>query len=493
MAISQKITDLISLALSDRVLTFKERRTIVDAAISEGTPLSEINAVIDKMLTQRLKSYTKEELRSCPGCGHGVPLISDNCPYCGTLLEHQETPLQVPSLFDISGKEASIIRGENTRVAEEHKKNCPKCGAAYPLVSNICEYCGYILHEQRDSVFNIKKLIEDLKTHIKVIQRTLRPSFLMVLKYRASILCLYLLTAFSIFAYLYDNQTWLCIALALMPISILLLAYTNRGEEYDMDYKYDNDYMGIFMHSLFGYKTTKTPIDKADDQYYKSLYALQQYQRQIDTIYGKDAEAKQLLAEYAKEINSYKRLRNRNRNLLVLLFVLFFVPPAATIYYYYWSSYVVVEQYQDNSDEYASVYQTADFSKSIPCTSSNDYVSVNGNADLHIDVLHPGYFIKPEDGAVEYNMRISGVHLVSTGKKHASLVLQGALADKNGDIVGLEFAPYEVIVLQDVFSYQEVVGKGEGDIYIELQSQKSTISAQRLMEVADSASYFLIY
>ena len=112
---------------------------------------------------------------------------------------------------------------------------------------------------------------------------------------------------------------------------------------------------------------------------------------------------------------------------------------------------------------------------------------------MHIDVLHPGYFIKPEDGAVEYNMRISGVHLVSTGKKHASLVLQGALADKNGDIVGLEFAPYEVIVLQDVFSYQEVVGKGEGDIYIELQSQKSTISAQRLMEVADSASYFLIY
>lgn len=66
MAISKKILDLAHLALSDRVLTYTERQTIVKAALEEGTPASEINSVLDNMLTQRLKSYTKEELRKKP-------------------------------------------------------------------------------------------------------------------------------------------------------------------------------------------------------------------------------------------------------------------------------------------------------------------------------------------------------------------------------------------------------------------------------------------
>ena len=494
MAISKKTYDLITLALYDRVLTYKERQTIVDSATKEGTPLQEINAVIDNMLTERLKSYTKEELRSCPSCGHGVPLISDNCPYCGTLLEHQESAVFMPSPHDLSGKEAAIIRGENIRVAEEQKRNCPKCGAAYPLVSNICEYCGYVLHEQRDTVFNIKKLIDDIKWRINDIKKTLRPSFLMVLKYRASLLCFYLLAASCALAALYNNDTMVCISMAFLPLAVILLAATNRGETYEEP----DDATPKILYFLFNYKTTKTPIDKADDQYYKLLYALEQYQRQIDTIYGKDAEAKQLLADYAKEIDAYKKVRNRNRNLLTLMFVMLLALPVAAIYY--WSPRTIAESYHDNSDEYKSVYQTADFSKSIPCkpiqNNAKDFVSVNGNADINIDVLHTGYFINPKDGAVEYCMRISGVHLVSTGKKRKTLgtwFLQGNLVDKDGNIVGKEFSPFKAIILQDGYNYQTMAGNGEGDIYIELQAQKSTTSDQRLKEVADSASYFVIY
>ena len=75
MAVSKHILDLITLALQDRVLTFKERQTIIEAAEKEGTATAEVNAVMDNMLEQRLKSYTKEELGSCPNCGHGVPLF----------------------------------------------------------------------------------------------------------------------------------------------------------------------------------------------------------------------------------------------------------------------------------------------------------------------------------------------------------------------------------------------------------------------------------
>ena len=65
MAISKHILDLVTLALQDRELTFTERNTIIQKAVEEGTAVAEINAVIDNMLEQRLRSYTKEELGSC--------------------------------------------------------------------------------------------------------------------------------------------------------------------------------------------------------------------------------------------------------------------------------------------------------------------------------------------------------------------------------------------------------------------------------------------
>ena len=83
MAVSKKIFDLTRLALQDRVLTFKERQTIVRVALEEGVSEQEINAFLDNMLNQRLKTMAKEELCSCPGCGAQIPLISEDCMYCG--------------------------------------------------------------------------------------------------------------------------------------------------------------------------------------------------------------------------------------------------------------------------------------------------------------------------------------------------------------------------------------------------------------------------
>ena len=46
----------------------------------------------------------------------------------------------------------------------------------------------------------------------------------------------------------------------------------------------------------------------------------QKYQRQTDTIYGESDEAKKLLADYAAEIEGYKKNRFKNRILLALVF-----------------------------------------------------------------------------------------------------------------------------------------------------------------------------
>ena len=114
MAIPKKIIDLTTLALQDRVLTYKERKTIVAEALKMGVRQEEIDAYLTNALNIRLQSYTKEELGSCPGCGHGVPLIADQCPYCGTMLQrdgnHVIVPPTHPNSFNISGKAAKIIR-----------------------------------------------------------------------------------------------------------------------------------------------------------------------------------------------------------------------------------------------------------------------------------------------------------------------------------------------------------------------------------------------
>ncbi|MBP5368081.1 MAG: hypothetical protein J6Z01_06505 [Bacteroidales bacterium] len=108
MAVSQHIIDLTNLALTDRVLTYKERETIVDTAIKEGLTSEEINQYLDNALTERLKSFTKEELKCCPACGAQIPLISDMCPYCGNYLQNINSQLVSPTT--IVGDDADIIR-----------------------------------------------------------------------------------------------------------------------------------------------------------------------------------------------------------------------------------------------------------------------------------------------------------------------------------------------------------------------------------------------
>ncbi|MBO4244290.1 MAG: zinc ribbon domain-containing protein, partial [Bacteroidales bacterium] len=203
MAISKKILDLAHLDLSDRVLTFTDRQTIVKAAMEEGTPEVEINAVLDNMLTQRLKSFTKEELRSCPHCGAQIPLISDTCLFCGGSLQSTNTKPNIPTP-KITGTEAEIIQRENLDTAAYHRnlKQCPDCGAPYPLVSNICTQCGHVLHEQTDSVLNVKNLITNIQQSIDELKKTPQPTFWQVLWYRKNIytfLVALLLLALSIY------------------------------------------------------------------------------------------------------------------------------------------------------------------------------------------------------------------------------------------------------------------------------------------------------
>lgn len=288
MAVSKKIVDLTRLALQDRVLTYTERQTIVKVALEEGVSEQEINAFMDNMLAQRLKSFTKEELRNCPSCGGQIPLISDQCLYCGTFLNQQ--PENVYRV-DVVGEEADIIRSENeiTQEQEPVLKNCPDCGAPFPMLSNICTHCGHVHHELRESDFNVKSLIENIEDSNETLLNAKPYTFGDVLMAHKGKIAMLSVVTFFIANQFYD-------------LTIMVLLITILG--------------GIGLTGLM----EKSLASEFDRVYFQSLSAFNEYTRYIKVFYGQNAEAKQYLSQFGDTIRNAAR-----RRIVVGLYLALFV------------------------------------------------------------------------------------------------------------------------------------------------------------------------
>ena len=94
----------------------------------------------------------KEQLKHCPYCGAQIPLVSNECLFCGK------------SLTNIT-KSADEVTPNDDEI-----KNCPDCGAPFPLLSNICTSCGHVLHQQRSSEINITNLLAGITECINRIK-----------------------------------------------------------------------------------------------------------------------------------------------------------------------------------------------------------------------------------------------------------------------------------------------------------------------------------
>ena len=501
MAIPKRIKELTALALKDRVLTYKERKTIVQEALNSCVPIEEINNYIDTMLDNRLKSYSKEELESCPGCGHGVPLLAENCPYCGHTLEKSSSQPDVPKQFKISDSAARVIESENRRVAEDKKHNCPKCGAPYPLVSNICSYCGFVLHEVKESDLNIKRLVSNIQESISSLQMTLRPSFWLVLKYRLDILFFYFAAAFLAISALKGKDTFLCLSFFFLVVSILMLMYTKQSQKLDNGTNYScvkssdglmgwiiGNFIDHVFYYLFEVGASKSPITKADEEFFVALHHYQKYQRQTDTIYGESDEAKKLLADYAAEIEGYKKNRSKNRILLALVFAVVLSIPV----FVYYSLPTPADRVRSFDKENPEVMAMADFSKQINYLADStytisDWLTVDSTAVLDFVPLSYDIFSMADI----YKMRLTNVNLVSTGvsfERSDTCFLQAALYGDDGHYV-LRLG--NAIVNSGKDNYHTVLNRGKGHIYVEFVSD-SAFSAKKVKELADKVRYFKI-
>ena len=293
MAISKHIIDLVNLALADRVLTFKERETIVKEAVAENISEVEINTFLDNMLARRLSTFTKEELKSCPSCGAQIPLISDQCPFCGSTFEKRQ------SITNITGEVADIIRAENQKTIEpdSEPKTCPNCGAPFPLISNICTHCGHVHHARQDSDINIKNLIDNISRSVIRIQWAYKPSVLDVIRANMGTLLVIFAVALLISSFSYPGGFGICAFVVAIPLVFWGVI------------KSSNDY---------------SPVKIADEMYYTALNERNMYVRLVQQVYGNNAEAQKYIAQLGSEIQKAESKRRINRLILTIFAILLF-------------------------------------------------------------------------------------------------------------------------------------------------------------------------
>ncbi len=95
MLYDEKIEALISAALTDGVLTEKEKQVLFKKAQADGIDLDEFEMVLDARLVELEKAEKEKaeksapkstkygDVRKCPVCGAMVPALAGVCPECG--------------------------------------------------------------------------------------------------------------------------------------------------------------------------------------------------------------------------------------------------------------------------------------------------------------------------------------------------------------------------------------------------------------------------
>ena len=471
MQIWPELHKLSTLALSDRVLTDLERHTIVNKAIRNGISSEEINQYLDDQLNLRLKSYTKVDLRDCPFCGAQIPLISDECMYCGKPLEHIEGSTNIA--FNISGKEADIIRRENQRVEQERHgiKNCPDCGAPFPLISNICSSCGHVLHEHDENALNIKNLLGNMQRSIDRVNLASKPKAIQIIGYWFY----YILLLFSVFGFIVgiiaENEAGKLISLIGFVFGVALMA-TNAV-----------------------LSDTKSPVLIADGEYYKARHSYEMFARGVDTLYGDNKEAQDMLSKFSYTLKQLKQQRYKNR-IRVDSFILITAIAILCCISYFGSNAGKEEKPHPVINIKTKDYWALNFSKTLkPFPSVNgvetklrDYMIVFEDAELT--------FVLAADSDNEYHWKVNKVAL--KGINAQTWGFENILK-KPIDIVLLDSTYNRIYTLRPnivskhpYLSYSDIMNHSSKTYYADFWSKKQTSSDSLLKIIAQKAEYYQI-
>ena len=473
MDIWPEIKNLTALALSDRVLTDLERQTIVSKAIKSGISREEINQYLDDQLNLRLKSYTKVELRDCPFCGAQIPLISDDCMYCGQPLEHIEG--EIDEEFNISGYEADIIRSENQRVEQERHgiTNCPDCGAPFPLISNVCSSCGHVLHERDENALNIKNLLENMQRSIDRVNKAPKPKAIQIIGYWFY----YILLLFSVFGFIVgiiaDNDAGKLISLIGFVFGVALMA-TNAV--------------------LFD---TKSPVLIADGEYYKARHSYEMFARGVDTLYGDNKEAQDMLSKFSSTLKQLKQQRYKNR-IRVGTFILTMSIAILGLITYFGSN---TEKEEEKPHPVINIktndYWALNFSKTLRPSNPENAVDIKLSEVMEVTEDAELTFVLATDSDNNYHWKVNKVALKGINAnpwKHENILhkpISIALLDSSFKKIFTMWG--NVVSKHPYYSYNDVMSHNSNTYYADFWSTEQTSSDSILNIIAQRAEYYYIY
>ncbi len=311
--ISKNLVDLVDLALTDAVLTQKEREVLVNAAAKEGISEQEINLYINNQLDKRLKQKSKADLKACPHCGAQIPLLAECCPYCH--YEYQEYHSR-RSLDEIESYDANLIRAENAKTYNERENigNCPNCGHPYPLISNICPACSHVLHYGDENKKNIERLTGKIFIRINELNLLPKVSIFHIIKYRHPEYCFVALATCTIALALNPNFGEYG-TVPVLDLILLMMGLFFFAPAFIFPFNQEKA-----AHFGFAYPFTRgeSPIGIRNKAVAQCKADLQSLENQIDTIYGADKECKAMLENLKKQSN--KALANSRTKTMGIVF-----------------------------------------------------------------------------------------------------------------------------------------------------------------------------
>ena len=494
MVIPDRIKQLTEIALKDKVLTFVERETIINEGIKEGIPAEEINEYLNKSLEAKISSMAKEDLDHCPSCGAQIPLISDTCPYCGYEYDKFKHSSGHGNSSAITGDDVNIIANENA-------KTCPDCGTPFPLISNICPTCGHILHEQTDSDLNIRNLINSINELIDGMKKIHKTTFKEVLSFRKEMVMLYVGALVSLMAIISQFEVSDNVTGIFGIISIVLFVLAFKG--------------------LKNRNVDDSPVAKEDSQFYLYLGSYEMYTRHVDSLYGKNHEAKELLAQFDKMIDDVKENKRKNRNKLVLMLVAIAlvtipIPFLLPQHQYEYNTNLPEDLpketynhnsilYEENKAEFAKYYELSNRTTTIKATNEINYPTIrtpylraDSTANLHVDIISRSWFLN--DSAITHlKIRLDNVELSSTGLAYHNadtlLPFGIVLFTKDYEVI-TELPPILLDIYAgdstDFYNTKGIIEKGKGKCRVNFVSYSTIDDFEIAKQALDSAYYFMI-
>jgi len=295
MAISQRLKDIVALALKDATITPREKEIIINEATKDNIGQDEITDYLQAQLSEAISHKDKYQLKSCPNCGAHIPLISEYCPYCDYQYKNNET--EDSKLIDYGIQLAIEIENKDTgkkHDAELDKQTtCIKCGAQRKSISNVCPHCGNIYYYSKSDNRNIQNFLDKTCEAMTKFFNIKKISLGNVVKFR-------IIHSLSL--------------LLVIPLSII------------------HPVLGIA--ALILWYLIPSPTEKYLEARQEAESEIDKALRMMKFFYEDDSEARKLISEYRNQIKQENTRRNTTAYYVATIIILAAVVIGIWVYYY---------------------------------------------------------------------------------------------------------------------------------------------------------------